>query len=176
MIARVNGLSAGLVSAILGIAAHGFAGGFHPDTRQFLILAVTAVAVGAARAAQVDRDRRRRRRGRLESGTLSLGAVLVTGQAAAHGALTLLGPHAGHHDVNGAAMLGWHAAALPAAVVALAALQWLLGLLSSARATVPGYRPARRSPSYVRAYRSGAVLHALQPVLSVGTRAPPLAA
>ncbi|MFT3663386.1 MAG: hypothetical protein QM809_19070 [Gordonia sp. (in: high G+C Gram-positive bacteria)] len=102
--------------------------------------------------------------------------MLVAGQLAAHGALTLLGAHAGHpHEANTLGMLAWHAAALPAAVLALAALHWLLGAVTSWRVAGAGFRPAASS-YVVRRYPGAPAPHGLRPALPVGMRAPPVAA
>lgn len=174
MIIRANGLMAGAVSVILGVGAHGLAGGYRPDTSQLLLLGALAVGVGAIRSAQLRREARRRARGRLDDGWASLAAALAGGQLASHLALSALGAHVGHHgDSPLLAMVGWHATALPVAVLALGAAGWPLRVLATTvgmlkvapRLKVPG--------TAVPAARPVVVLHDQAPRLSVGMRAPP---
>ncbi|GAA3964859.1 hypothetical protein [Gordonia caeni] len=177
MITRAHGLLAGTVSVILGIGAHGVAGGFRPDAGQLLLLAVIALGVAAVRTGQVDRERRRREHGRLDGSWTSIAAVLIGGQLASHTVLTAVGSHAGHqHDSNTAAMAAWHVAALPVAVAALGAVDWLLRVLGSTVSTLRAIgRPLPAAPSHLRAVPAAVVLHDLAPRLAVGMRAPPVA-
>ncbi|GAC58407.1 hypothetical protein GOHSU_38_00460 [Gordonia hirsuta DSM 44140 = NBRC 16056] len=164
MITRTNGLLAGVVSLILGAAAHGVAGGFVPDIGQLLILGAIAAGVGTIRSAQKT------------DSPLAIAAVLVAGQAASHGVLTVIGAHAGHHQVHTAAMLGWHVAAVPAAAVLLCAAAWLLRLVCAQVQLVvaPRYRRIRPAAA-ARVASLVDVPHHLTPRLSVGMRAPPVA-
>lgn len=162
MIARTNGLLAGLVSVILGIGAHGFAGGALPDAAQLMMLALIGLGVGALRSAQ-----------RHDSKT-SIAAVLLGGQLVTHLTLSLMGAAGGHHHaVNSMAMLGWHLIAVPAAVLVLCAAAWLLRVVSSTIGIVDerGRLNAETTSSVVP--RTVVALHDLAPRLSVGMRAPP---
>lgn len=164
MIARTNGLLAGFVSVILGIGAHGFAGGALPETGQLMILAVIGFGVGALRSA------------RSKDSWTSIAAVLVGGQVAAHATLSLIGTTAGHHhDVGSLAMLGWHLIAVPAAVVVLCSTAWLLTVLTTTIGIVvePGCGVSELAPKTL-AGAAVSALHHLTPRLSVGMRAPPL--
>lgn len=175
MITRANGLVSGVVSVILGITAHGLAGGFEPQTSHLLIIAAIAGAVGAVRSAQVAREQRRRARGRVAVSWLPTAVVLVSGQVAVHIALSLLGSHAGHHrESSSLVMLGWHAAALPAAVAALCAISAVLRVLASTverlRRLVP---PAVSAEPALAPVALDVAARHLSPRLSVGMRAPP---
>ncbi|MEZ5210761.1 hypothetical protein [Gordonia sp. (in: high G+C Gram-positive bacteria)] len=166
MIPRANGVLAAAVSLLLGIAAHGIAGGYVPDSRQLLMLGAIAVGVGAVRSAQ-----------RSDS-CVTVIALLSGGQVASHIALSMLSSPTGHqHDTHTLAMLGWHAAALPASAAALCVISWFLRFLHSTIDAVV------RATSVAigdcgRALRAGlaVVLHHLTPRLSVGMRAPPVSA
>lgn len=176
MITRIDGLLAGVVSVILGITAHGLAGGFRPDGAQLLLLGAIAVAVAAIRSGQADRDRRRRARGRLGSSWMAISAVLIGSQCASHVALTAVGSHGGHHhDGDALVMLGWHVAALPVAVAALCAVDWMLRVLGSAIVALRTIAaPVPAVPAQLRPVRAVPVLHQLAPRLAVGMRAPPV--
>ena len=164
MIARTNGLLAGFVSVMLGIGAHGFAGGALPDVGQVMVLALIGAGVGALRSAQ-----------RRDSKTLIAG-VLIGGQLAAHVTLSLMGSAAGHHHaVNSAAMLGWHLLAVPAAVLVLCAAAWLLRVVSSTIGVVVGHGRIETDFAQTAVRRTVVALHDLAPRLSVGMRAPPVA-
>ncbi|MFC0316509.1 hypothetical protein ACFQNE_13760 [Gordonia phosphorivorans] len=175
MITRANGLLAGAVSVILGTAAHSLAGGYRPEGRQLLLLLAIGLAVAAVRGAQVDRAQQRRARGRLSSEWASIAGVLIGGQLASHLALSVLGSQSGHqHAVNTVTMAGWHVAALPAAVLALAAISAVLGLLSTTVATLRSYSMTPRRLAVVLPTSAPDVpAHQLAPRLSVGMRAPP---
>lgn len=176
MITRAHGLLAGTVSVILGIGAHGVAGGFRPDAGQLLLLAAIALGVAAVRTGQVDRQRRRRERGCLDGSWMSIAAVLIGGQLASHTVLTAVGSHAGHHDDgNTLAMLAWHVAALPVAVAALGAVDWLLRIVGSTVSVLRAHaRPLPAVPPQLRPVPAVVVLHQLAPRLAVGMRAPPV--
>lgn len=175
MITRANGLLAGAVSVILGIAAHGLAGGYRPEGRQLLLLAAIGLGVAAIRGAQVDRAQRHRARGRMTSEWLAVTGVVAGGQIASHLSLSVLGMPSGHHTMHSAAMVGWHLAALPAAVIALCAISAVLRLLVSTVAALRVVLPARPQPSAAICFAGHDVaLHHLTPRLSVGMRAPPV--
>ncbi|MCK0439792.1 hypothetical protein MUG78_10075 [Gordonia alkaliphila] len=175
MITRANGLLAGAVSVILGIAAHGLAGGYRPEGRQLLLLAAIGLGVAAIRGAQVDRAQQHRARGRSTSEWLAVTGVVAGGQLASHLSLSLLGRPSGHHTMNSAAMIGWHLAALPAAVIALCAISAVLRLLVSTVAALRVALPARPElTASVTPAEPAVALHDLTPRLSVGMRAPPV--
>ncbi|WOC11466.1 hypothetical protein [Gordonia sp. MP11Mi] len=127
----IQGVLAGVVSAILGVCAHAFGGGFGDHgspTSHLLILGALAVVVGVARASQVT-DRRRCTR----PGWAASAAALVVGQAATHVALAMLG----HGTVKPTMpMLVWHAVALPLAVGVLVVAERLTRACGSKIAVV----------------------------------------
>ncbi|MDV6010883.1 hypothetical protein F8178_00030 [Haloechinothrix sp. LS1_15] len=86
----------------LGIAAHAAAGGGLPDAS---VTVVVLALIGWAATSLADRAR----------GVPATVAVLGTAQLVMHGALTVLGPHGGHHEAattaGAVAMAAAHAAA-----------------------------------------------------------------
>ncbi|MCF8572312.1 hypothetical protein L5G32_18820 [Gordonia sp. HY002] len=134
-----HGVLAAVVSAILGIAAHGFGGGFGahgPATSHVVILLSLAVVVGVVRAGQVKGAQTRGGRRFVGTGWTATAAALVGGQAAAHISLAMLG----HGSMApGASMLAWHVVALPAAVGVLVVAECLAHSYGSQVAVVLGF-------------------------------------
>ncbi|WP_143965338.1 hypothetical protein [Gordonia zhaorongruii] len=133
----MHGVLATIVSTVLGIAAHGFGGGFDGhglSTAHVVVLAALAVVVGVVRAGQVRAVERRRSQGRLAVGWSGTAAALVGGQVTAHGALTMLG-HGAHGGWSAllpdTGMLAWHVLALPAAVAVLVVAERLARVCQS---------------------------------------------
>lgn len=120
-----HGVLAGVVSAILGVAAHGFGGGFVGHgftTSHLMILGSLAVVVGVARAGQVRGSGSTRARWGATAG------ALVGGQIATHVALAMLG-----HDslAPSVPMLVWHAVAMPIAVAVLVVAERLTAVFGA---------------------------------------------
>lgn len=135
-----HGVLAGVVSVVLGVAAHGFGGGFGahgPATSHVVILVALAVVVGVVRAGQVRGERRAG-----GSGRAATAAALIGGQIATHAALALLGHGAIAPDTS---MLVWHVIALPAAVAVLVVAERLARMYGSqvavVRALAEGFEP-----------------------------------
>ncbi|GAB08808.1 hypothetical protein GOARA_021_00450 [Gordonia araii NBRC 100433] len=175
MLVRANSLFAGIASFVLGTGAHTAAGAVSPDARQLTLLAMIAGVVSMIRAGHAIAEQREHSTGRLTSSWKSVVLVLVGGQLAAHIVLSVLAAPGGHHDVSSLAMVGWHAAAMPAAAVLLVSASWLLRVLTSTLRVIG--RPTRLGANPTRPAvptRKDHALHGLAPQLSVGRRAPPL--
>jgi hypothetical protein len=164
-VTRLRGIAAGLLTAALGLAAHGAASGLMPSGAGAALLCVLAATVGAL-AATADRA----------SDARVLLALLTSGQLIAHVTLAITGHHHGSLGAPSAAMLGAHLIALIVGAVLIAAGDRLCRAICAAVRDV-----ARRQPCPILSAAAVPTVAADQPLrsalllaASVSHRGPPV--
>lgn len=159
----MRGVAAGLLTAALAVAAHGFAAGVAPSGTAAALLAVLAATVGGL-ATTVGRA----------ADVRVLTGLLATGQLVGHVLLTVAGHGHGQAIARGSAMLSAHALAVVGGAVLISAADRLCRAVSrvvqvAVRAVVAPVAPEPLVVSHADHPQRSALLLAA----SVSHRGPP---